>query len=68
MPSNIQLAEQAIDEEHLRIGSGKPGRDAAISVVMRLQLREQQLLELLATAVEREGELCDQVRGLLVPV
>lgn len=65
MASNIQLAGRAIDEEHVRIGSDKPGRDAAIQVVMRLQLRELQLIEMLSNALEREAILTEQVRELL---
>lgn len=65
MTSNIQLAERAIDEEHVRIGGSSPGRDAAISVVMRLQRREQQLLDMLRHALERECTLSEHLAEAL---
>lgn len=67
MPSNIQLAEQAIDAEHQNIGTSRPGRDAAINVVMRLQLREQHLREMLDQALERESRLVENLRNVLLP-
>lgn len=59
MPSNIQLAEQVLSEERARMDGTE--RDAAISVVMRLQLREEQLLGLLAASLEREATLIENL-------
>lgn len=65
MPSNIQLAAEAIDAEHMNIGTSRPGRDAAINVVMRLQLQNSRLREMLDEALEREQRLTENLRNVL---